>query len=161
MLLHNSRQTVRTQERPAKLSCAVACICLCLCVPLQQSAAQSRRCSQETIDKLEEQSDGIRDWAKLRNFYHRYSTCQIDDAEVTEGVSESVARMLADHWDTLSAASRLFKQDPSFETFALAGLNITDSTDDLNKIDNLASKQCPANLQVLCKRIRQSIRDNN
>jgi len=127
----------------------------------QQSRAQANRCSQARIDKLEEESDGIRDWSKLREFYHRYSFCKIDDAEVTEGVSESVARMLADHWETLPIASNLFKQDPKFETFALAGINITDSTDDLNHIDRLATDHCPANLHMLCLKIRKSIRDNN
>ncbi len=69
--------------------------------------------------------------------------------------------MLADSWNSLRAASRLFKEDPAFETFALAGLNITDSTDDLNHIDKLAKENCPADLHVLCQKIRKSIRDNN
>jgi hypothetical protein len=138
-----------------------ACVGFSLCVSAQRSAAQSGRCSQPTIDRLEAESDNIRDWSKLRAFYRRYRACRVDDAEVTEGVSESVARMLADHWDTLPAASILFKQDPPFEAFALAGINITDSTDDLNHIDKLAAEHCPADLHVLCRKIRQSIRDNN
>jgi hypothetical protein len=137
-----------------------ACVGCCIFLLAQHSAAQTTKCSQPTIDRLETESDGIRDWSKLREFYHRYRTCRIDDAEVTEGVSESVARMLADHWDTLPVAARLFKQDPTFEAFALAGLNITDLTDDLNHIDNLAAEHCPANLHVLCRKIRDSIRDN-
>jgi hypothetical protein len=109
---------------------------------------------------LETESDNIRDWSKLRAFYHRYRACQIDDASVSTGVSESVARMLADHWDTLPEASRLFKQDQAFEAFALAGINITDLTEDLNRIDRLAAEHCPTDLHTLCRKIRQSIRDN-
>jgi hypothetical protein len=154
------RPTSHASERRAVLSCVAVCIAFCLCISAQRSVAQSGRCTQQTIDHLETESGSIRDWASLRSFYHRYSACQVDDAEVTQAVSESVARMLVDHWDTLPTASRLFKQDPPFETFALAGINITDLTDDLNHIDKLATEHCPANLHNLCQKIRQSIRDN-
>lgn len=129
-----------------------------LAVPLAK--AQSVPCSQATMNRLEAESDNISDWSKLRIFYHRYRACHVDDAEVTGGVSESVARILTDHWETLPAASKLFKQDPAFETFTLAGINITDSTDDLDRIDKLAAEQCPTNLHVLCRKIRKSVRDN-
>ena len=145
----------------AKFFRVAVCIGLCLCVSSRSSAAQSRKCPQHIIDGLEAESDSIRDWSKLHAFYRRYRACQIDDAEVGEGVSESVARMLADSWSSLRAASQLFKQDPAFETFALAGLNITDLTDDLNHIDKLAAENCPTDLHVLCQKIRKSIRDNN
>ena len=155
------RPTLQVPVLRAKFFWVAVCIGFPLCVSVQSSAAQSTKCPQHTIDGLEAESDGIRDWSKLHTFYLRYRACQVDDAEVSEGVSESVARMLADSWNSLRAASRLFKQDPAFETFALAGLNITDSTDDLNRIDKLAAENCPTDLQVLCQKIRQSIRDNN
>ena len=161
--MFESQQSVALQvpARTAKLIWLVAGVLLYLGTLTERSAAQTGRCSQATLDKLEEVSDGIRDWSKLRTFYHHYRTCGVDDAEVTQGISESVARMFADRWETLPFAAELFQQDPPFETFALAGLNITDSTDDLEHIDKLASTQCPANLRTLCHRIRQSIHDNN
>jgi hypothetical protein len=161
MTQKNIRPTFQTSMRRMNFFWATACVGFFLCAPVKRSSAQTSRCSQPTIDRLETESDNIRDWSKLRAFYHRYRSCRIDDAEVTEGVSESVARMLADHWDTLAAASRLFNQDPPFEAFALAGINITDSTDDLKHIDKLAAEHCPADLHVLCQKIRRSIRDNN
>ena len=117
-------------------------------------------CTQQTIDKLEEESDTIRDWPKLHDFYNRYGICGVDDAEVTEGVSESVVRIFIDHWDSLPVADSLFRHDPAFESFALAGLNVTDLTEDLNHIDRLASQQCQTNLHPLCAKIRKSIRTN-
>ena len=138
----------------------LATILLCCGTFETTMKAQNAKCSQQTIDALETQSDGIRDWSELRAFYHRYRVCGVDDAEVTEGVSESVARLFADHWDKLPTARQLFQIDPPFEAFALAGLNITDSTDDLNYIDKLASTQCPINLHVLCGKIRKAIRTN-
>ena len=131
-----------------------------VCIATQIPGAQVAMCTQSTLDRLEAESDGIRDWSHLRTLHHRYRACRIDDAEVTTGVSESVARMLADNWNTLPAGFRLFKQDSRFEAFAMAGLNITDSTHDLNPIDQLAKIQCPADLHVLCQRIRRSIHDN-
>jgi hypothetical protein len=153
--------TSQAPIRRAKLFWVVVFVGFYLCVSIQSSAAQSRKCPQQTIDGLEVESDSIRDWSKLHAFYRRYRACKIDDAEVGEGVSESVARMLADSWSSLRAASQLFKQDPAFETFALAGLNITDLTGDLNHIDKLAAESCPTDLYVLCRKIRKSIHDNN
>jgi hypothetical protein len=153
--------TLQAPVLRAKFFWITVCIGLYFCVSIQSSTAQPRKCSQHTIDGLEVESDSIRDWSKLHAFYRRYRACQIDDAEVGEGVSESVARMLADSWSSLRAASQLFKQDPAFETFALAGLNITDLTDDLNHIDKLAAENCPTDLHILCQKIRQSIRNNN
>ena len=122
--------------------------------------SQARVCSQKTIDSLENDTD-IRSWPQLAAFYRRYSGCKIDDADVQEGVSDSIARLLANHWETLPQASRLFNRDPAFEKFALSGINITDSTDDLNRIDELAKEHCPAGLNALCAKIRKAIRENN
>jgi len=69
--------------------------------------------------------------------------------------------MLADHWETLPSATQQFKFDPAFEKFAIAGLNITDATEDLNKIDKLASEHCPNNFHPICEKIRTAIRTNN
>jgi hypothetical protein len=148
-------------HQTARIKLRLAIAAGCILVLGQSVAAQTSKCSQPTIDKLEDQSDQIRDWATLRTYFHRYNACRIDDATVTEGVSESVARILADHWATLPTAAKLFQQDPSFETFALAGVNITDSTDDIKRIDDLAAKQCPVNLHTLCRKIRRSVRYNN
>ena len=115
-------------------------------------------CSQPTIDHLENESDTIRDWAKLRDFYHRYSVCKVEDAEVQEGVSESVVRILIDHWSTLPTAHLLFARDPAFKTFALSGINVTDLMEDLQRIDTLAKTACPTNLHKLCTEIRYQIR---
>ena len=127
----------------------------------RRAPVRPARCSQGTVDRLEAESDHLRDWPTLRAFYHRYRTCGVDDAEVTEGVSESVARLLADHWDTLPAANKLFRQDPAFKAFALAGINITDSTDDISRIDELAAEHCAPTLHSLCREIRDSVRNNN
>jgi hypothetical protein len=141
----------------------VVCVTLSIVTNAQTRRATlpSTRCSQPTIDRLEAESDGIRHWSTLHTFYHRYRACRVDDAEVTEGVSESVARLLADHWDTLPAAAKLFGQDPAFETFALAGINITDATEDLTRIDELATGHCAPALHKLCRKIRESVRTNN
>ena len=124
-------------------------------------AAQPGSCSGSTIEHLEAESESIQSWSKLQAFYHRYRPCKIEDAEVTTGVSESVARMLADHWESLAKAQAIFRRDPAFRKFALAGLNITDSIEDLNRIDELATKQCPSGLNALCQKIRRAIRENH
>ena len=123
--------------------------------------SQTQACSQKTIDSLEDESGAIRTWPQLADFYRRYRGCRLDDASVEQGYSDSVARLLANHWETLPQAATLFAQNPTLEKFALAGINITDSTDDLNRIDGLAEKHCPTGLSSLCSKIRKAIRENN
>lgn len=126
-----------------------------------QAETRRLKCSQSALEKLEVESDTIRSWPKLRSFYRRYSICNVDDAEVTEGVSESVVRLFIDHWNALSVAQRIFSHDAGFESFALAGINITDLTDDLNQIDKLATEHCPSGLGMLCQKIRKATRTND
>jgi len=152
-----------TSFSPRAVKCSsIIAVAMSLCVWLSthRSDAQTPRCSPRTIDHLESEAGNIRDWAKLRTFFHQYNACKIDDADIGEGISDAVAHLLAQHWETLPAAALLFQQDPPFEKFALAGLNATDSSDDLERIERLATENCPTSLHGLCQNIRRSIHDN-
>lgn len=147
--------------RRIHLIASTFCLAGLLLVSDHALGSQNRPCSQKAVDRLEDEAGDVRSWSELAAFYRHYRACKIDDASVQEGVSDSVARLLANHWKTLPEASKLFARDPGFEEFALAGINITDSTDDLNRIDSLAEKQCPVPLSVLCRKIRKAIQENN
>jgi hypothetical protein len=127
---------------------------------VKPAVIQQRDCSQQVIDSLEVESGHIRRWSKLQHFYHRYAACGVEDAEVETGVAEAVSRMLIHDWGSLSTANHLFLSHPEFKNFALGALNITDATDDLNRIDKLAANHCKPDLQSLCRDIRNAIRDN-
>ena len=147
-------------QRSMSFISLVLCAGCLICLSTRSAAAQPGKCSQRTLDHLEAESENIREWSQLRSLFHRYRPCQVDHAGITAGVSESVARLLVDHWDSLPKAHRLFVHDPAFESFALAGINITDRTEDLNRIDELATKQCPLGLHALCQKIRKAIVTN-
>lgn len=102
---------------------------------------------QKTINRLEVQSDNIKSWAELHRFYHRYRKCHVEDGQVQTGVGGYVTKTLVRHWGTLRIASRHFKQDSSFEQFALSGINITEDTSDLNTIEQLSISRCPKDLK--------------
>jgi hypothetical protein len=148
-------------RRGFHLFATILCLAGFFLVTNRPLISQTRTCSQKTIDSLEDGASDIQSWPQLADFYRRYRACKIDDASVQEGISDSIARLLANHWDTLPQAATLFAQDPALEKFALAGINITDSTDDLNRIDGLAEKHCPTGLSLLCTKIRKAIRENN
>lgn len=112
------------------LPCVFVCL-FCLPLSVRHAAAQRAACTQEAINRLETESFNIRDWPALRSFFHRYTICGVEDAEIESGVGGFVTRILVDHWETLPAAAKLFRKDPPFERFALAGINITEATDDL------------------------------
>jgi hypothetical protein len=156
-----SHRNQAAASRGLHLLASIVCLAGFLLSSNRPLISQTQACSQKTIDTLEDEATEVQTWPQLAGFYRRYRACKIDDASVQEGVSDSIARLLANHWDTLPQAATLFAHNPAFEKFALAGINITDSTDDLDRIDSLAKAHCPVGLSVLCTKIRKAIRENN
>ena len=117
--------------------------------------AQQHSCSQAQIDKLEDNSGHLKTWQELHRFFTRYIRCQTEDASVQTGVSESVARLFVDHWDTLPVAWPWMRRSSAFERFVLDGINETLLVEDLNAISAHAHKSCPGNLHRLCQKIQR------
>ena len=70
-----------------------------------------------------------------------------------EGYSESIARILVDHWETLPRLAQLIDQDKSFGAFV--GLGATMNMDDVAKIKLNAAQRCPGGLANLCAKLRK------
>ena len=64
------------------------------------AVGQSVPCSATDSKNALDQADRLRTWQTLYRTYKRYDQC--DDGGIGEGFSESVARILADHWRTLA-----------------------------------------------------------
>ena len=79
-----------------------------------------------------------------------------DDGAAAEGYSESVARILADHWESLRQFSRLTENEKGFRAFVLRHLDATLNMEDVRAIHANSMQHCPADLRNLCKDLRKS-----
>ncbi len=118
------------------------------------AVGQSVPCSATDSKNALDQADRLRTWQTLYRTYKRYDQC--DDGGIGEGFSESVARILADHWRTLPQLSSLVKRDAGFRRFVLRHIDATLNPDDVNKIISKANASCPVGLGSLCNDIKKN-----
>jgi hypothetical protein len=116
--------------------------------------AQDRGCTDSDSNQAESEAETLRTWDSLYKSYSLYRSC--DDGAVAEGYSESVARILADHWNTLSRLAELAKTNDRFFHFVLRHIDTTDDEKDLRKISVKASTQCPPGLQDMCRDLKKA-----
>jgi hypothetical protein len=117
--------------------------------------SQSRPCTKAEHVQMENEAVTLRTWDSLYQSYKRYGHC--DDVDAAEGYSESIARILADHWETLPRLAELIQKDGGFGRFV--GLNATMDMQDVAKIKGLATAHCPAGLEKLCSKLKRDAGD--
>lgn len=110
-------------------------------------------CPTDTARRAESQADRLRSWNALYNSFESYRQC--DDGAIAEGYSESVARILVDHWNTLADFARLQAGNAGFRAFVLRHIDATLDNDDLYKIRRKASAECPVGLGKLCADVKK------
>jgi hypothetical protein len=115
--------------------------------------AQNAPCSSLQANRALTQADTLRTWDALYKSYAAYRTC--DDGAIAEGYSESVARILVDHWETLPRLIALTKSDPRFRKFVLRHIDASDDVTDLQKIKLNSTKHCAAEFSGTCASIER------
>jgi hypothetical protein len=110
--------------------------------------AQERPCTREEELRALDEADTPRSWDALYKSYKLYRQC--DDGAIAEGYSESVVRILVDHWSTLPRPSVLVRRDARFRRFVVNHVDPTVNCDDLRKIRINANTLCPRSLGTLC-----------
>lgn len=90
----------------------------------------------------------LRSWSALYHSYKLYRQC--DDGAIAEGYSESVARILVDHWETLPELSTFSRRDARFRRFVLRHLDATLNMDDVEMVRRKAQTRCPKALRPVC-----------
>ncbi len=110
--------------------------------------AHQTPCTDAENRRAEEEATRPRDWDALYRYFKAYGRC--DGVDASEGTSESVARILVDHWGTLPRLAELARGDARFRAFAVGGVNATDDTRDVLTIQTKAISSCPAGLKDLC-----------
>lgn len=92
-------------------------------------------------------------WDALYKSYKVHGNC--DDGIMAENYSESVARILVDHWTTLPRLASLARKDTDFRHFVLKHVDATLDMNDVVKVRTNAETQCPKKLQTLCDDLRK------
>jgi hypothetical protein len=108
-----------------------------------------RKCTEPELRQVEKEAVTLRTWDALHDSYRKYRHCE--DVDAAEGYSESKARVLVDHWDTLPRAAQLIRTDKSFRNFVL--VDATMDTADIKKIKQNATHNCPSGVDNLCKEL--------
>ena len=82
-------------------------------------------------------------WDPLYKSFTSYRSC--DDGFIGENYSESVARILVDHWNTLPRLASLARENVLFRQFVLQHVDATLDTNDIEKIrtKTKTKTQCP------------------
>jgi hypothetical protein len=127
------------------------------------ASAQDRICTSDEAQRADLQAGTHRSWEALYKSYKRFGHC--DDGSIAEGYSESVARILVDHWNTLPQLATLGNKDAKFLRFALSHLDATLDTGDIEKIKAKAATRCPPGLHAVCiqleKRAKSALKEQS
>jgi hypothetical protein len=113
--------------------------------------AQQKPCTESEYRNMETEASQLRNWNAAYNYHRHYKRCEFD-ADAAEGYSESVARILVDHWETLPRLRELMRRDKTFRI----GLDATMDMNDITKIRQNAIQKCPTGLRDLCAKLRKS-----
>ncbi len=115
------------------------------------ATAQVQPCTTTEAQRALDKADRLRTWEALYSSYNKFKSC--DDGAIAEGYSESVARILADHWNTVRRFAQLADNDLSFRAFVIRHIDATLNIDDVQKIKNAALAHCPNGLRTTCSDI--------
>jgi hypothetical protein len=112
------------------------------------ACAQRQGCSVSQAERAETRAGTVRSWNALYSWFTEYRNC--DDGVIAETSSESVARLLVDHWNTTSRLAFLASRNADFRRFVLRHVDASLDTDDLKKIAEHSTRQCRTEFRGLC-----------
>ena len=119
-------------------------------------------CTEAENRRSEEEASTIRAWDALYRSYTLYARC--NNVAAAEGYSESVARILVDHWNTLPRLAALGTRNRNFRVFVLDHVDATLDMKDVETIRSKARTVCPNGLRSLCaelsKRANTAMEEN-
>jgi hypothetical protein len=128
---------------------------LLLCLASFGQCAYGKECAERDGYAAEVVTDYLDSWQNVAQFYKQFQDC--DDGGVAEGVSDAVARLLANHWNRLQDLLKRTSVDAAFEAFVVKHLDETDNGNDLRQIALLAKSKCPVGASELCKKLSSRI----
>jgi hypothetical protein len=128
-----------------------AVLCLGLIATFCSWAAQGapRACTEQEAQAAEVSSTTATSWKTLHGQFRLYGHC--DDGAIAEGFSDSVTRLLADHWGTVREVAPRIASDPAFGRFIVRHVDATVPPERLQRIARNVSERCPRNLKGFCR----------
>lgn len=121
---------------------------------LHMSVLFAIECSRDEAMKIETMASTLHDWNAVYNTYVQYGHC--DDGAISEGFSESIARLLAEKWNSFSVLNKLVQRNPKFKVFVVKHIDDTVPNEYLTKILFHTKHECPPNMQILCNAINSA-----
>jgi hypothetical protein len=115
---------------------------------VQVGHAQKRGCGDVEGQHVFDEAITLRSWDAPYKSYKLYRQC--GDGAVGAGYSESVARILSDHWNTLPELARLARKDSQFRAFVIGHVDAALTMDDVRRIRTNAKTQCPMGVRTVC-----------
>jgi hypothetical protein len=135
-------------RRSALLSARWALVATTIIVSFAATAIPSPTCTGEEAIQAETQASTLKTWSALFESYRRYSHC--DHGAISEGYSNSVATLLASHWDQFGHLRALVRTDPKFESFVLHHVDETMTSEQGSAIKDNIRLSCPTKSTRLC-----------
>jgi hypothetical protein len=127
--------------------CAVVMLLSCF------ACGQRHPCADAESRRSEDEAVSLRSWDALYHSYKLYGRC--NNASAAEGYSESIARILVDHWGTLSRLAKLAERDAGFRRFVLGHIDATLDMKDLETIAAKSKKSRSQALRALCNDLKK------
>lgn len=106
-------------------------------------------CTQDQATRAEDEAGRLSSWSAVHRWYRLYAAC--NDVSAEEEYSESIARLLVAHWNSLPQLLGICKKDPKFRSTVLGGINATLDMNDIKKIKERSQSQCPGGARSLCR----------
>jgi len=139
--------------RTLKLACVLVLPSAFIVV---QGHAQVPGCTTAQANRAEFETTRLHTWDALHKWYLTYRRC--DDGSIGEGISEDVARLLVDHWKTLTRLDDLASEDARFKRFVIKHVDATLLVTDVEKVERNARTKCPAELTGICSDLKKKAR---
>ena len=117
--------------------------------------AQSKACPPAEAMTAETDASSLKTWQAVFHSYNRYWRC--DDGAIAEEYSDSVASLLAEHWDQFAELLTLTKKNPKFQAFVLRHINATMASQQYTAIRQNVRSRCPSDARHLCRLINKRL----
>jgi hypothetical protein len=109
------------------------------------------QCNTAEATRAEAAMDLLKTWPEIYAAFSRYHRC--DDGGIAEGFSEAVVHHLASDWGSLAQGAAIMRKHTGFRRFVLRHIDATTNDDELERIRQLASTDCPQGIEGLCRDI--------
>ena len=136
-----------------------ACMAIFLFALMMASTVYGNSCSPKDAQAADALIDNLDSWEQIAEMARKFSQC--DDGSIAEGISEAIARLFVDKWQTLPQLAKLIKHNSILKQFVLRHIDDTLNTADLDKIKELSLLSCPQELRSLCKDINRAVMSTN